>query len=60
MSFISMLSRPLVMNVMDYDLKRGAILIGQVVAAMLTVGFITPWSYNYMRLKKLNQAASKL
>ena len=55
-----MLSRPLVMNVTNHVLNRSAILIGQVVAAMLTVGFITPWSYNYMRLKKLNQAASKL
>jgi len=23
---------------------------------MLTVGFLTPWPYNYYRLKKFNQA----
>ena len=56
MSFISMISMEIAMNVTDYALTGGAILTWWVVPIMLTVGFVTPWPYNYWRLKKHNQA----
>ena len=56
MSFISMISMEIAMNITDYFLTGGAILTWWVVPIMLTVGFITPWPYNYWRLKKFNQA----
>ena len=34
----------------------GAILTWWVVPIMLMVGFLTPWPYNYWRLKKYNIA----
>ena len=56
MSFISMISMEVAMNVTDYFLTGGAILTWWVVPIMLIVGFLTPWPYNYWRLKKYNQA----
>ena len=56
MSFISMISMEAAMNVTDYYLTGGAILTWWVVPIMLTVGFLTPWPYNYWRLKKYNIA----
>ena len=56
MSFISMLSMELAMNATDYFLTGGAILTWWVIPIMLAVGFVTPWPYNYWRLKKFNQA----
>ncbi|MDA7446168.1 DUF4396 domain-containing protein [Candidatus Pelagibacter ubique] len=56
MSFISMVSMEISMNATDYFLTGGAILTWWVVPIMLTVGFLTPWPYNYWRLKKFNQA----
>jgi hypothetical protein len=56
MSFISMLSMELAMNATDYFLTGGAILVWWVIPIMLAVGFVTPWPYNYWRLKKFNQA----
>ena len=56
MSFISMVSMEISMNATDYFLTGGAMLTWWVVPIMLTVGFLTPWSYNYWRLKKFNQA----
>ena len=56
MSFISMISMEVAMNLTDYLLTGGAILTWWVVPIMLAVGFITPWPYNYWRLKKFNQA----
>jgi len=56
MSFISMLAMEIAMNVTDYILTGGAMLTWWVVPIMLTVGFLTPWPYNYYRLKKFNQA----
>ena len=53
MSFISMISMEAAMNLTDYFLTGGAILTWWVVPLMLIVGFITPWPYNYWRLKKL-------
>ena len=52
MSLISMLSMEIVMNLTDYLLTGGAVLTWWVVPIMLIVGFITPWPYNYWRLKK--------
>ena len=56
MSFISMISMEIAMNVTDVILTGGAILTWWVVPIMLFVGFITPWPYNYWRLKKYNIA----
>ena len=52
MSFISMISMEVAMNFTDYFLTGGAILNWWVIPIMLAVGFITPWPYNYWRLKK--------
>ena len=52
MSFISMISMEVAMNLTDYLLTGGAILTWWVVPFMLIVGFLTPWPYNYWRLKK--------
>ena len=52
MSFISMISMEITMNLTDYFLTGGAILTWWVIPIMLGVGFITPWPYNYWRLKK--------
>ena len=52
MSLISMLSMEIMMNSTDYMLTGGAILTWWVVPIMLIVGFLTPWPYNYWRLKK--------
>ena len=54
MSFISMISMEVAMNLTDYFLTGGAILTWWVVPIMLVVGFLTPWPYNYWRLKKFN------
>ena len=56
MSLISMISMEAVMNLTDYLLTGGAMLTWWVVPIMLAVGFVTPWPYNYWRLKKYNQA----
>ena len=56
MSLISMVSMEVAMNVTDYFLTGGAILTWWVIPIMLMVGFVTPWPYNYWRLKKHNQA----
>ena len=52
MGLISMLSMEIMMNLTDYILTGGAILTWWVVPIMLIVGFLTPWPYNYWRLKK--------
>ena len=52
MSFISMISMEITMNLTDYFLTGGAILTWWVIPIMLGVGFVTPWPYNYWRLKK--------
>jgi hypothetical protein len=54
MSLISMLSMEIMMNTTDYILTGGAILTWSVIPIMLTVGFLTPWPYNYWRLKKFD------
>ena len=52
MSFMSMVSMEITMNFTDYFLTGGAILTWSVIPIMLIVGFLTPWPYNYWRLKK--------
>ena len=52
MSLISMLSMEITMNLTDYILTGGAILNWWIIPIMLVVGFLTPWPYNYWRLKK--------
>ena len=56
MSFISMISMEIAMNSTDYFLTGGAILTWWVIPIMLLVGFLTPWPYNYWRLKKFGIA----
>ena len=56
MSLISMVSMEIAMNATDYFLTGGAILTWWVIPIMLAVGFVTPWPYNYWRLKKYNEA----
>jgi len=56
MSFISMIAMELTMNFTDWFLMGGAILVWWVIPIMLVVGFITPWPYNYWRLKKYDLA----
>ena len=56
MSFISMISMEVAMNLTDYLLTGGAILTWWVIPVMLIVGFLTPWPYNYWRLKKFGIA----
>ena len=52
MSLISMLGMEAAMNVVDLVLTGGAMLTWWVIPIMLIAGFITPWPYNYWRLKK--------
>ena len=52
MSFISMISMEIAMNLTDYIFTGGAILNWWIIPIMLIVGFLTPWPYNYWRLKK--------
>ena len=54
MSFISMIGMELAMNITDVILTGRAVLNWWVVPIMLIVGFLTPWPYNYWRLKKFN------
>ena len=56
MSLISMISMEIMMNLTDYVLTGGAILTWWVIPIMLIVGFLTPWPYNYWRLKKFGMA----
>jgi hypothetical protein len=54
MSLISMVSMEVAMNLTDYLLTGGAMLTWWVIPIMLAIGFVTPWPYNYWRLKKFN------
>ncbi len=56
MSFISMISMEAAMNITDYFLTGGAKLVWWVVPIMLLVGFLTPWPYNYWRLKRFGHS----
>ena len=52
MGLISMISMELAMNLVDFLLTGGARVDLFVIPFMLIAGFITPWPYNYWRLKK--------
>jgi hypothetical protein len=56
MSFVSMIAMEAVMNLTDWYLTGGAILTWWVIPLMLLAGFLTPWPYNYWRLKKWARA----
>ena len=56
MSLISMISMEIAMNSVDWILLGQAKIVWWVVPIMLLAGFITPWPYNYYRLKKYNIA----
>ena len=54
MSFISMISMEVSMNAVDWIIVGGAEIVWWIIPFMLIVGFLTPWPYNYWRLKKFN------
>ena len=56
MSFISMISMEVTMNLVDYILVGDAKLMWWAIPFMLLAGFLTPWPYNYWKLKKFKQA----
>ena len=56
MSFISMLAMEIAMNSVDWLILGEAKLVWWILPIMLLVGFLTPWPYNYYRLKKYNIA----
>ena len=52
MSFLSMIAMEISMNTVDWLVVGSAKLIWWVIPLMLIAGFLTPWPYNYWRLKK--------
>ena len=56
MSLISMVSMEIAMNAVDWIIMGSAKLVWWVLPIMLLAGFLTPWPYNYYRLKKYNIA----
>ena len=56
MSFISMISMEISMNTVDWIIVGSAQLVWWLIPIMLLAGFLTPWPYNYWRLKKFNTA----
>ena len=54
MSFISMISMEISMNLIDLIIVGKAYLNIRVIPIMLLAGFLTPLPYNYWRLKKYN------
>ena len=52
MSFISMVAMEVAMNSVDWLILGEAKLVWWIVPLMLLAGFVTPWPYNYYRLKK--------
>ena len=55
MSFISMIAMEISMNLTDLILA-GGVITWWVIPVMLAAGFVTPWPYNYWRLKKYGMA----
>ena len=51
-----MISMELSMNAADWIILGEAKLVWWIIPIMLIVGFLTPWPYNYYRLKKYNIA----
>ena len=56
MSFIGMLAMEIAMEGTDLLLTGGIGMTWWVIPPMLLAGFITPWPYNYWRLKKFGKA----
>ena len=57
MSFISMLMMEIAMEITDLLFTSGELgLMPIAIPFMLLVGFLTPWPYNYWRLKKFGKA----
>ena len=57
MSFISMLMMEIAMEITDLIFTQGELGINPIaIPLMLVVGFLTPWPYNYWRLKKYGMA----
>ncbi|HJN55480.1 MAG TPA: DUF4396 domain-containing protein [Candidatus Poseidoniales archaeon] len=57
MSFISMLMMEIAMEITDLLFTGGALGLDPIaIPFMLIVGFLTPWPYNYWRLKKYGKA----
>jgi len=57
MSFISMLMMEIAMEVTDLLFTKGELGLNPIaIPFMLLVGFLTPWPYNYWRLKKYGVA----
>ncbi|MBS56814.1 MAG: hypothetical protein CMP16_02950 [Rickettsiales bacterium] len=54
MSIISMMSMEIAMNAVDWILLGEAKIVWWIIPFMLIAGFVTPWPYNYYRLKKYN------
>ena len=54
MSLISMLTMEIVMNALDVIITGKAFINIYILPIMLLAGFLTPWPYNYWRLKKYN------
>ena len=52
MSFISMITMELVMNITDYLITGGAFIYLWIIPIMLFFGFFSALPYNYWRLKK--------
>jgi len=57
MSFISMLMMEIAMEITDLLFTNGQLGMNMIaIPFMLVVGFLTPWPYNYWRLKKFGKA----
>lgn len=57
MSFISMLMMEIAMEITDLLFTQGELGMNPIaIPFMLIVGFLTPWPYNYWRLKKYGMA----
>ena len=57
MSFISMLMMEISMEITDLLFTKGELGLDPIaIPFMLLVGFLTPWPYNYWRLKKYGVA----
>ena len=56
MSLISMIGMELAMNLTDWALVGGLRLTWWSILPSLVMGFLTPWPYNYWRLKKFGVA----
>jgi copper chaperone CopZ len=56
MSFIGMVAMEIAMEATDFLLTGGMGMTWWVIPPMLLAGFVTPWPYNYWRLKKHGKA----